>query len=152
MEKAIENVIRRTPIFTGLSEAHVEVLADCAVMQTCLTHDYLFYAGKPAVTFYVITEGLLAIQTYAGDAGFVEIDRVEAGAVVGWSWLLPPYQWVYSGEAATPITAVRFDGRSLRECCEQDAAFGYNMAIRMTQLAAERLVRTRNVYAKNYVN
>jgi hypothetical protein len=46
------------------------------------------------------------------------------GEVLGWSWLLPPYQWHYSARAIEPTEAIALDGVALRGLCEQDHDLG----------------------------
>ena len=38
------------------------------------------------------------------------IETIEAGEVLGWSWLFPPYRWHFDARALAPVRATAFDG------------------------------------------
>ena len=71
------------------------------------------------------------------------IETIEAGEVVGWSWLFPPYRWHFDARALTPIRATAFDGACLRGKCDDDPALGYDLMSRFAQVMIERLQWTR---------
>jgi hypothetical protein len=48
------------------------------------------------------------------------VQALGPGEVLGWSWLLPPYEWHYSARAAEPTDVVALDGKALRARCEAD--------------------------------
>ena len=83
------------------------------------------------------------VMTVVPARGAVVIETIEAGEVVGWSWLFPPYQWHFDARAVSLVRATSFDGVCLREKCEQDPAFGYDLMSRFTQVLIERLQWTR---------
>ena len=58
--------------------------------------------------------------------GPVTIETIEAGEVLGWSWLFPPYRWHFDARALSVVRATGFDGACLREKCESDPALGYD--------------------------
>jgi CRP-like cAMP-binding protein len=71
------------------------------------------------------------------------VQIIGPGEVLGWSWLFPPYYWQFDTRALEPTTAIFFYGTRLREQCEQDHAFGYEMMKRMTQVVIHRLQAAR---------
>ncbi len=71
------------------------------------------------------------------------IETIEAGEVIGWSWLFPPYRWHFDARALAPVRATRFDGACLRGKCEADPALGYDLMSRFAQVLIERLQWTR---------
>ena len=68
--------------------------------------------------------------------------------MLGWSWLFPPYYWHFDARALEPTTAIFFYGTRLREQCEQDHDFGYEIMKRMTQVVIQRLQATRKQLLK----
>jgi hypothetical protein len=42
---------------------------------------------------------------------------------VGWSWLLPPYQWAFGAVCVTEVKAFQFNAQAVRELCAADPAF-----------------------------
>jgi len=63
--------------------------------------------------------------------------------VLGWSWLFPPYNWHFSARAVEPTTAIFFYGTRLREECEDDPAFGFELMKRVAAIVIQRLQVTR---------
>ena len=62
----------------------------------------LFREGDPADTFYLVRHGSVALETFVPARGPVMIETLEAGEVVGWSWLFPPYRWHFDARALSP--------------------------------------------------
>jgi len=62
---------------------------------------------------------------------------------VGWSWLVPPYHWLFDARAVEPTGAVVFDGLCLRGKCEEDPRLGYELMKLVSQVMFSRLVATR---------
>ena len=71
------------------------------------------------------------------------VQALGPGEVLGWSWLLPPYEWHYSARAAEPTDVVALDGKALRARCEEDHGLGYEMMKRFALVIVQRLVTTR---------
>jgi CRP-like cAMP-binding protein len=73
------------------------------------------------------------------------------GEILGWSWLLPPYQWKLHAHALEPTRAIALDGKCLRAKCEQNHDLGYEILKRFAQIMEQRLEATRlqllDVYA-----
>jgi CRP/FNR family cyclic AMP-dependent transcriptional regulator len=65
--------------------------------------------------------------------------------VLGWSWLFPPYCWQFDARTLEPTEAIFFYGTPLREQCEQDHNFGFEMMKRMTQVIIQRLQGARRL-------
>jgi CRP/FNR family transcriptional regulator len=77
------DAIRKTPLFSGLSEAELHALSDRAVEQKLARGEILFLSGDPAKGLYVIVEG--AVRAFrVGADGREQVIHVErAGATVG---------------------------------------------------------------------
>jgi CRP-like cAMP-binding protein len=103
----------------------------------------IFRESEQADRFYVIRHGRLALETDAPHLGRLIIETIEAGEVLGWSWLFPPYRWHFSGRALEPVRAIALDGACLREKCERDHDLGYAMMQRFASIIVERLHATR---------
>ncbi len=99
--------------------------------------------GDEANTFYVLRHGTVALETFVPTRGPVTIETLEAGEVVGWSWLFPPYRWHFDARALSLVRATVFDGACLREKCEADPRLGYDLMSRFAQVVIERLQSTR---------
>ena len=144
----VRSILEHQPFFNDLDSKFIKFIEDAASIEELDSHDYLFYEGDPAHHFYLIMEGLIGIQVFAGESGFVNIEKLGSGQMIGWSWLLPPYAWFFSGEVLEPSRVIKFDGEKLRRICENDHEFGYEMAKRLTTVATQRLGETRSKLAE----
>jgi hypothetical protein len=73
----------------------------------------------------------------------VVVETLGPGAVLGWSWLFPPYQWHFDAYAVETTFAVRMDGFGVRRLCDADHELGYQLIRRFMQVAVDRLQKTR---------
>ena len=70
----------------------------------------LFREGEPGRCFYVVRRGRVALELYVPGRGPLTIETIEAGSVVGWSWLFAPHVWHFDARAVAPVRAVAVDG------------------------------------------
>ena len=141
--QTIDVVLRDAPLFRGLAAEQLEVLAGCASNVRFAEGEVLFREGDEADTFYLVRHGTIALETFVPARGPVTIETAEAGEVVGWSWLFPPYRWHFDARALSLVRATAFDGACLRGKCDADPALGYELMRRFAQVMIERLQWTR---------
>ena len=143
MARRLDELLAEVPLFAGLGAERLELLAGCASNVGFAAGEAISRAGEPADTFYVIRRGTVAIELYAPARGALTVETLEAGEVVGWSWLFPPYRWNFDARALSAVRATAFDGACLRGKCEHDPALGYELMKRFAQVFVERLQWTR---------
>lgn len=131
------------PFCRGMSPAHLRILADWAMPARFEKDERVFREGDPANRFYLILTGDVALETYVKDWGTTLIQTLGPGDVLGWSWLFPPYYWHFDARALQPTSAIFFYATRLRERCEQDHEFGYELMKRTTEVVIQRLQKTR---------
>lgn len=142
--QTIEQYLPEHPFFKGLAPDLVEFLAGCARNVHFKDGEILFKEGDKADTFYVIRKGRVAIQVHNPSKGGGNIvDTADAGDVVGWTWLVPPYRWLFDATASEEVSAVAFDGQCLRTKCDDDPAVGYALMQRVALVMYERLEAAR---------
>ena len=146
--KAVENIIAEHPFLRGLKPEHLRLLADSAMRMSYKTGELIFCEGDPANRFYLIEQGRVSLESHRRDEAPVAVQVIGPGEVLGWSWLFPPYYWHFDARALEPTTAIFFYGTRLREHCEKDHAFGYEMMKRMTHVVIHRLQATRKQLLK----
>lgn len=139
----LEQELVAHPFFAELDPAFASLIAGCGSNTHFAGGQYLFREGEQADTFYVLRHGRVALETAAPQLGVRVVETIEAGEVLGWSWLFPPYRWHFSGRAIESVRAVRLDGACLREKCEQNHDFGYEVMKRFASIIIERLQATR---------
>jgi CRP-like cAMP-binding protein len=142
-DESLANVIARHRLFHDLSERHVAMLAGAAARREFARDEMIFREGEPANRFYLILNGEVALERSLPGSAPTLMQVIGRDDVLGWSWLFPPHLWRCGARATEPTQAVFFDGTWLREQCERDTDFGYEMIKRMSAVVLERLQVTR---------
>jgi CRP/FNR family cyclic AMP-dependent transcriptional regulator len=154
MEMTIENECRKMPLplaeaiaahpfLAGMKAKHLKRLRDAAMFKQFDRDELVFREGEPANRFYLICDGKIALE-YRGDGESTSLAQfVSKDEVLGWSWLFPPYYWHFSARAVKPTDAISFYGTGLRQQCEEDPAFGYDLMKRLAAIVTRRLQFTR---------
>ena len=105
--KEIPELVREVRTFEGLAPDHLDLIAGCG--RTASFHDgeLLLREGDDADVFYAIREGTVALEA-ATAAGFVTIETLDAGEVVGWSWLFES-RTRFDARARGTVRLIAFD-------------------------------------------
>lgn len=141
--KPLDQILAEHTFFQGLDHQYLELLRGCATNAVYHTDEYLFRENEPASYFYIVRRGRVAVETNGAQLGKITIETIDAGDVVGWSWLFPPYTWTFSARAVEPTGVTRLDGVCLRQKCEQDHNLGYELNRRVASIVIQRLQATR---------
>ena len=141
--KAVESVIADHPFLRGLKPEHLLLLADSAMRMRYEVGELIFREGDPANRFYLIEQGQVSLESHRKDEAPVAVQVIGPGDVLGWSWLFPPYYWHFDARVLEPTTAIFFYGTRLREQCEQNHDFGFEVMKRMTHVVIDRLQAAR---------
>ena len=141
--RTIDQLIADSPTFDGLSSEQLEFIAGCAWNDRVEAGTYLLREGEPAERFYLIRNGLAALEIDMPGRGPLVIQTLEDGEIVGWSWLFAPYRWAMDCRAVKACSVVAFDGACLRGKCEADHELGYQLITRFTANIIDRLQSTR---------
>ena len=78
------------PFFTGLDESAVRRLGACSQNVRFRPGELLFREGGDADRLLVLRRGRVALDVHVPGRGIQVVSTVDAGDVVGWSWLVPP--------------------------------------------------------------
>lgn len=139
MQKDMETILAEHEFLAGLDRQYIAEMAEFARLMTYHVGEYLFRRGEPAECFFLIRQGNVALELYHPLRGPVTLGTVGVGKVVGWSWLVPPYTWLFDGRANELTRGVCVSGPRLREACEADHEFGFQMLKRFTSVLAGRI-------------
>jgi CRP-like cAMP-binding protein len=143
MPRSLESVLADVAFLEGLDPGQIGLLAGCAGNVHFAAGESLFREGEPADAFYIVRQGSVALETFVPTRGPVVIETIDAGEVIGWSWLFAPYRWHFDARALTVVRATAFDGSCLRQKCEDDPVLGYALMGRFAQVLIQRLQWTR---------
>jgi CRP/FNR family transcriptional regulator, cyclic AMP receptor protein len=141
--RTLEGVLAGHPFFREIDPRYLQLAVGCAANVRFNPGELIFREGHPAEHFYLIRAGKIALETPVPGRGSVMVQTLGAGDILGWSWLVPPYNWRFDGRAAEMTRAVVFDGKCLREKCEQDHQLGYELQKRVIAVLGEHLDATR---------
>lgn len=141
--QTIDQYLPQHPFFAGLDQQVIALLAGCAVNTHFRRGDHLFREGDPADRFFVIRDGRVSIEVHTPAGPPVVVDSAHAEDVVGWSWLVPPYRWLFDAKATEETSAIAFDAVCLRGKCESDPAVGYALLQRVVHVMSDRLQSAR---------
>lgn len=142
-ERPVASVLAEHPFLHGLSLEQLKVFAGVAMRVHYQAGEVIFSEGDPANRFYLIEAGTVALESHHRGESAVPVQIVGPGDVLGWSWLYAPYYWNFDARAIEPTTAIFFYGTPLREHCEKDHTFGYELLKRMGAVMIRRLQATR---------
>jgi len=140
---SLASTIANHPLFKGLPSSQIAKLQEVAMWMDFKKDELILREGDPANRFYLIVEGKVAVEKQQEEHDPVLLQIIGADDVLGWSWLFPPYYWNFDARACEPTRAIFFYGTWLREHCEADKDFGYEMMKRMAQVLIHRLQATR---------
>jgi CRP-like cAMP-binding protein len=143
MPQALDEILAQVPFFEGMGEDELALIAGCGRNVHFDTGETIFRQGDAADTFLVIRHGAVAVGNFVPPRGELVIETLEAGDLLGWSWLFPPYRSHFDARALSAVRATQFDGACLRDKCAADPAFGYDLMSRFAQVLIERLQWTR---------
>lgn len=149
--RTLEGVLARHPFFGGMDPRYFRLMIGCAANVRFAPGELIFREGQPADHFYLIRAGRIALETSVPGRGSVTVQTLGDGQILGWSWLVPPYNSRFDARAAEMTRAIGFDGKCLREKCEVDHELGFELQKRVIAVLGEYLDATRfrllDVYA-----
>ena len=141
--QTLESILVGHPFFKELKPQYLQLITGCASNVRFNAGTYMLREGAEASPFYLIRHGKVALEISAAQRGHITIETIEAGEVLGWSWLFPPYRWHFSARVVEPVRAIALDGTCLRAKGEEDHDLGYELMKRVAHIMMERLQATR---------
>jgi CRP-like cAMP-binding protein len=131
------------PFFKGMSPEFIKLASEKGVVRKCGKGDHLFLQGEPADKFYLVVDGKVSLETMSRDQERLEIKTVHSGEVLGWSWMVSPFKWVFHARASEPSTVIALDANVLRKLCKSRPADGYEFMLRLLPVVGMRVEYTR---------
>jgi CRP/FNR family transcriptional regulator, cyclic AMP receptor protein len=141
--RTLEGLLAGHPFFSGMDPRYLELAVGCASNMRFNAGELICHEGQPADTFYLIRAGKIALETHVPGHGGLTVQTLGEGQILGWSWLVPPYNWRFDARAAEMTRAIVFDGKCLREKCERDHELAYELQKRVIAILGEHLDVTR---------
>ena len=142
-QKGIADLLKEHPFFKDLKPEFLELISGCGRNVHFDKGDVLFKEGTEANVFYVLRAGRITLQMAVPGKQRIVIETLTEGQITGWSWLIAPHKWAFDGVAAEDTRAVSLDGKCLREKCEENHDFGYELVTRISRIVTQRLQAAR---------
>lgn len=143
MSHVTSSALTKCPFLRGMCEDHLALLASTAKEVTIPAGQRLFDDGGNAKKFWLVQSGRVALDLQVPGVGPEVFDSLGIGELLGWSWLLPPYQWAFGAVAVTDVRAFEFDAETVRSRCASYPEFGHDITHRVVLVLARRLRATR---------
>ena len=138
----LQRILTSHPFFEGMWADHLQIITGCATNVRFEEGDYVLRQGEEANEFYLIRQGKVTKEISAPQCEPLIVQTLEEGDILGWSWLVPPYQWRYDARAVTMTRAIALDGACLRNKCEHDRELGYELLKRLSLTMSRTLHAT----------
>ena len=122
-----EDILAEHPVFKGFDSETLALLAGCAMNERFKPGDTIYSEGDPADKVYILREGDIAVHICSPEKEPIIIETLNAGDVLGWGWMVPPYCCMSDARAVSPVRAVSLDAECMRSKCDANPALGYAM-------------------------
>jgi len=139
----LEPILKQHQFFKDLKPEYFEFIVGCASNVIFKQGDFIFRENEPADYFYLIREGLVAIEIAIPGKKPVVIQTVGPGDILGWSWFFSPYKARFNCRSNEEVRAISLDGKCLRDKCEKNHDLGYELFKRLAKVFTDRLEATR---------
>ena len=113
--ETLEPIVAELPLFKGLKPEHVQIITGCAANARFEAGEFLGRVGGPADRFWIIRQGRVTLEIHAPGRGSLTVQTIGENDVVGWSWLVPPYQLRFDVHAVTSTRVLMFDGKFISQ-------------------------------------
>lgn len=127
----------------GMHPDQLEALATTAAEVMFPARHRIFADGGNADRFWLVESGYVTLDVNVPGEGLTIIGRIGIGGLLGWSWLVPPYQWLFGAVCVTEVRAIEFSAPAVRELCAADPVLRDELIRRLFEVTAVRLRDTR---------
>lgn len=136
-------VLAAHPFMDGLAHDDVAALASCGEVRHHPAGHRVAGEGDPAEGFHLVVSGRVGIEAHLPRRGALVVASVEAGQVLGWSWLFPPHLWAFDAVAMTAVTEVVLGATPLHAVLAERPVLAAEVTRRLGAVVAERLRSAR---------
>ena len=112
----------------GLRADQLDALAATASEVMFPAGHRIFAEGGPVGSFWLVESGRVALDVQVPGDSPVTIATVGIGGPLGWSWLLPPYQWAFGAVCLTDVRAIEFLAPAVRDRPPSTDQWGHDAA------------------------
>ena len=135
--------IKQKDIFWGMDKDIVKKIMEIAVTESHQEGEWLFRAGDPANTFYILLKGRVKLSL--GETGHVVYIVSNAGEAFGWSSLIGRKVFSASAECTAQTKLLKFDQEKLQKVLEKDPANNFILFKRLAEILGNRLLQSYTI-------
>jgi CRP-like cAMP-binding protein len=143
MDTMVDNMsvdlLKQFSLFDGFSEDQMSLLRPLFVPSDCHAGTVLFEQGEPAIYFYLVISGEVAIHYKPEDDQDIVIARIKPGGMIGWSAVIGRRSYTSAGICTEYTELLRVRGADLQTLCTHHADTGNQFVDRLADVVAERL-------------
>lgn len=135
--------LKSCEIFADLNERELAELAKLATVEKRGAGSRVITEGTNAAALYLLREGKAEVRMTSRDGHEVVIDKLDPGAVFGWSAVLDHHMFKSNIWTTADSTIIVMDGDKLRQLFEANNHIGYRVARMIADIIASRLEKLR---------
>lgn len=154
INERIKNIIAEDLLFNNFNQSELDLLANNCKFLNFNEGDFLFNIDQEAKAFYLIISGAVSLQIFSHEHGIVELENIQDGEFLGWSWLISPYKYHFDAVIFEKTKVLCFDAKAIKHEMDNNHEFGYKMYKLITPIITERLQASRsnilNLYEKSF--
>jgi CRP/FNR family cyclic AMP-dependent transcriptional regulator len=143
------DMLAAQPLLSGLTEHQLQQLAPLSSRSMFHAGNRIFAQGTPAEQFWLITDGLVLLDSEVPGYDNIVLEELGPGTVLGWSWLFSPYRWHFGAVAVATTHTLTFNAALVRALFQRDPALGYELTTRFLQVMGQRLQSARRRLEQN---
>ncbi|MGW7520967.1 cyclic nucleotide-binding domain-containing protein [Streptomyces sp. NPDC054796] len=136
-------MLTKSRVAAMLPEGHGERLMPLAREVSFAPGSRIFHEGGKADRFWILRSGMVALETHVPGHGAPVIETLGHGELLGWSWLLEPYEWHLGARAVSETHAYEFDAVEVRRVCARDPVLSSALTLLVARVVARRLQAAR---------
>ena len=134
-----KDLLEQFPLYEGFSEEQIKLLRPLFVPSECHAGTVLFDQGEPAIYFYLMVSGEVAIHYKPEDDQDIVITRIKPGGMVGWSAVIGRRSYTSAAICTEYTELLRVRGSDLQTLCVNHPETGNKFVDRMADVVAHRL-------------
>jgi CRP/FNR family cyclic AMP-dependent transcriptional regulator len=131
--------LSRFSLLSDLTQSQLEEVAEFTRPVSFAARQLILEEGRAADRCWLIRSGHVSLETRHPNGRSSVVQTLAVGDVLGWSCLLPPFEWRYDVVTEDAVTAFEIDAVRLRAAVEQDCSLGYPILHRLVEVLVDRL-------------
>jgi CRP-like cAMP-binding protein len=139
----LEDLRATSDLLARLDEKEFAFFESLATELVLEPDEVLFRENGKAMRFFIIAEGILALEVERPAKPATTVQTLSDGALVGLSWRLSPHRWMWTARAVTETRLAVMDASFVRDECDRNPDLDRLMWEIVAREASQRLHYTR---------